>query len=433
MPGLVGFYTFGEDRDSWEANRFLYYGLNALQGRGQESISLATIGSDNKLRLAQGKGGVEDFFERNLDHLPRGFLGIGQGSSYDNDYLIHVREPYELALALDGKTDQNPDKVESSRIFAQELSQVLHEAKDPLKAASQLVHKVGGGYSFLALTHRQELLAARNPLGVKPLEVGGLGFDIGVVVSETCALDVMGAEQAGLVEPGETLLFTPEHILRNKSHSDTTSLCSLEYVYLARLDSTVNDIPVAQVRNRLGRELAKTHPVKADRVIGIPETGLSIATGYSQASSIPQEQGFVRTGKQTRTLLKHNQQERLAGVQLKLNPVKAGVDNKDLVLIDDIVARGNTLRNTVLNLKRKGAGRIHVRIGSPPLVSECPYGVEIPPRDELIGNSLNTKEISDLAGADSLAFLTRDKLQQAVGLPRQRLCMKCFRQSEVAQ
>jgi len=200
MPGLVGFYTFGEGRENWDASHFIHYGLSALQGRGQESVSLSTIGPGNTLHTLGGKGGVEDFFQKNKTTIPKGFIGIGQTSSYLDDYLVHVKAPYELVLALDGKTDLHESRGEATKLFARQLSQLLHSEKEPLKATSMLINKIGGGYSFVALTHKQELFSGRNPLGVKPLETGSVGFDISAVASETCALDVMGIDHTGPVE-----------------------------------------------------------------------------------------------------------------------------------------------------------------------------------------------------------------------------------------
>jgi amidophosphoribosyltransferase len=425
MPGLVGFYAFGEGRENWDASQFIRYGLSALRGRG-ESVSLATIGPGNVLQTLGGKGGVAEFFRKNQTNIPEGFVGIGQTSSYLEDYLVHVKTPYELVLALDGKTDLHENRGESTRLFSRQLSQLLHDEKETLTATSRLITKIGGGYSFVAVTHKQELIIGRNPLGVKPLETGSVGFDIAAIASETCALDVMGIDQTGPVETGEVIVYTPEDIRGNTPSTDTGKFCSYEYVYLARLDSNVNRLPVARVRNSLGRELASAQPVKADVVIGVPETALPIANGYSQHSGLPQEFGFMRTGENTRAALKPTQKERLIGVQLKLNPIKSAFEGKDVVLVDDTVVRGNTLRNTVLNLKRAGAQRIHVRISSPALVSPCPYGVEIPLQDELISSNIGEGELANSVAADSISFLTLEQLQHAIGLPRQNLCMQCF-------
>ncbi|TMI33820.1 hypothetical protein E6H28_00900 [Candidatus Bathyarchaeota archaeon] len=229
------------------------------------------------------------------------------------------------------------------------------------------------------------------------------------------------------------MIFAPEEIRGNAPASDAGNFCSYEYVYLARLDSKVNTLPVARVRNSIGRELARAHPVKADVVVGVPETALPIANGYSQESGLPQELGFVRTGENIRATLEPTQKERLVGVQLKLNPVRSAVEGNDVVLVDDSVVRGNTLRNTVLNLKRNGAHQVHVRIGSPALLSPCPYGVEIPSREELVSSSLNEKELANHVGADSISFLTVEELQHAIGLPKQSLCMRCFENGGAAR
>ncbi len=332
MPGLVGFYTFGEGRENWDASHFIRYGLSALQGRGQESVSLAAIALGNTLHTLGGKGGVEEFFNSNKTIIPKGFVGIGQTSSYTDDYLVHVKAPYELVLALDGKTDLHENRGEANKLFARQLSQLLHSEKEPLKATSMLINKIGGGYSFVALTHKQELISGRNPLGVKPLETGSVGFDIASVASETCALDVMGIDQTGPVETGEVIMFTPEDIRGNAPAADAGKFCSYEYVYLARLDSKVNTLPVAKVRNSIGRELAKAHPAKAGVVVGVPETALPIANGYSQESGLPHELGFMRTGENIRAALEPTQKERLVGVQLKLNPVKSAIEGNYEIL-----------------------------------------------------------------------------------------------------
>ena len=426
MPGLLGFYPFGEGRENWNASQFIEYGLDALQGRGQESISIATIAQEGILQTLAGKGGVREFFRNNATRLPKGFAGIGQTSSYPDDYMVHVNSPYALVLAVDGKTDLNEDRRESIKFFARQLSQLLHDEKEPLKATSMLANKIGGGFSFLALTHKQELIAGRNPLGVKPMETGSVGFDIASVASETCALDVMGIDQTGQIEPGETIVYSPEGIRGNTPASSKGTFCSYEYVYLSRLDSKANNLSVAKARNNIGRELAKAYSVNADVVVGVPETALQIANGYSQESKIPLEFGFMRTGENVRAALKPDQKERLIGVQLKLNPITSAFENRDIILIDDSVVRGNTLRNTVLNLKRLGAKQVHVRIGSPPLLGPCPYGVEIPPKDELISGSMSVKELATSVGADSISFMGPDELQQAIGLPKANLCMRCF-------
>lgn len=426
MPGIIGFYPFGEGRENWNACRFLYYGLNALQGRGQESTGLSSFNKDGSLNTVNSNVMVEDFFKEKSESLKEGYIAIGQTSPIKDDGVIHIKEPMELVCVGDGKPDLHSDKIIAFKIFSERLSKKIHELGDALEAAKSIINEVSGGYSFIALTKNEEMICGRDIHGVKPLEIGAIGFDIGIIASETAALDVMGAEYTGSVDPGEIVVFDPLSIRRKKCDKSNKKYCSFEYIYLARLDSYLNGISVSKVRENVGRALAKEKPVKADVVIGIPETALAFATSYSEESGIPMKIGFIRTGRYTRSAIKPTQLERLTGVQLKLNPVRYSVDNKDVVLIDDSVVRGNTLKSTVLDLKRKGAKRIHVRIGSPALVAPCPYGTEVPPRDELIGGNLSEEEISYVIGADSFSFLPISKLIECIGLKKSELCMKCF-------
>ena len=202
--------------------------------------------------------------------------------------------------------------------------------------------------------------------------------------------------------------------------------CSFEYVYYARPDSVMNGIHVYEVRRRIGLLLAKENPVEADVVIGVPETAIPFAMAYSQATGIPVEMGFMRTGRSVRTAIKPTQFERLVGVQLKLNPIRAAVKGKRVVLIDDSVVRGTTLRNTVYLLRKRGAKEVHVRIGSPAIVARCPYGTAVPPEDELIGRALKPDEIAQVIGADSFSYLSVDGLTEAIGLSKNSLCLGCF-------
>ncbi|GBC75293.1 Amidophosphoribosyltransferase [archaeon HR06] len=417
MTGIFGFYPFGEGREKWEAARFLYYGLTALQGRGQEAVSIATL-KKGKFNIINKDGLVEEAFK----DLPEGHIGIGQVSAYPKDYLIHLEEPLEIVLVGDGKPNLHEDKREAFKLFTKKLAETLKEEESILK----VIEEVKGGYSFIALTEREEMIVGRDLMGIKPLEVGSVGFDLGIVASESCALDVVGAQSSSSVKSGEIIIFDPLSIVRKESLKAKRAYCSFEYVYLARLDSIINNIPVYDVRERIGEILAKKDNVKADVVIGIPDTALPFSLAYSKETNIPVKLGFVRTGRHTRTAIKPTQLERLMGVQLKLNPIVSSVEGKDIILIDDSVVRGNTLKNTVWNLKRKGAKRIHVRIGSPLIISHCPFGTEIPPKDELIGRALTKEEIAEIVGADSFEALNPEELVKAIGLDRKNLCLGCF-------
>lgn len=428
MPGIIGFYPFGEGRENWDASRFLYYGLTALQGRGETCTSIALLNSGSKrISVYTGNTHVEEFYKHISGNEARGFIGIGQVSPAEDDGLVEVESPIRLVLAGDGKPNYEGDKIEAFRRLAERLSTLLADKSDPMDAAAQVIAEAGVGFSFIALTEREELICCRDPLGVKPLEVGAVGFDLGLVSSESAALDVVGATHSGPIQAGECVVFDPLSIRRQKQGGlNSKAYCAFEYVYLARADSFINDIPIYAVREKIGEILAEEKVAESDVVIGIPETALPFALSYARKTSTPVKLGFTRTGRHIRSALKPTQFERLMGVQLKLNPIRAAVDNKDVVLIDDSVVRGNTLKNTVLNLRRKGAKRVHVRVGSPAIISHCPFGTEVPPIDELIGRALSQNEIAEIIGADSFSYLSIEGLIRAIGLPREMLCLGCF-------
>lgn len=422
MPGVLGIYPFGLGRENWRIARFLYYGLLALQHRGQESAAMATFGGG--LEVANRSGPVEDAFGPEDVSRLSGFAGVGRVSPAPADGLAEAASPVRLVVAGDGRPVVGGDS--GWRAFAEALSDRLGASGDPLEAAVRLVEEAEGGFSFVALTEDQVMLAGRSRLGSKPLEVGSLGFDLGAVASESCALDVLGMEHAGPVRPGEVVKFDPYSVERARARGASPSYCSFEYVYLARPDSVLDGVHVYAVRERAGEELARRAPADADVVVGVPETAVPAALGFSKASGIPAALGFASTGRRVRTAIKPSVFERIVGVQLKLNPIRAAVDGRDVVLVDDSVVRGTTLRSTVWNLKRRGARRVHVRVGSPPLRGPCPYGTELPPPDELIARSLAEDEIAEVVGADSLRFLDVEGLVAAVGLPRGSLCLRCW-------
>jgi len=426
LAGIFGFYAFGEGRENWDSKNFIYYGLSSLQGRGQEAASFAVYNHEVKsLKWIFGDGLVEDVFERIKRDDVKGFLGIGQVSTEKGDYVIKVEEPIQLALVGDGKPALHENRQVSFQIFAEMLSKEIDEKKDPIDAAKNLIKEVKGGYSFIALTKDQKMICGRDIHGIKPLEVGAIGFDIGAIASESSALDVIGAEHSGYIRPGEVVTLDPLSIER-RSFSNKTAYCSFEYVYLARPDSYLNSIPVGKVREMIGKRLAEENPVKADVIIGVPDTAIPFSMAYSEHSDIPVRLGFTRTGRHVRSAIKPSQFERIVGVQLKLNPIKTSVDGKEIILIDDSVVRGNTLRNTVYNIKRKGAKKVHVRVGSPPLIARCPFGTEVPQEDELIGRALSNDEIAEIIGADTFAYLSIEGLIESVGLPKSSLCLGCF-------
>jgi amidophosphoribosyltransferase len=288
-----------------------------------------------------------------------------------------------------------------------------------------------GGFSYVAVDENRDMIAGRGSLGVKPLVLGKMGFDGGIVASESCVMDIIGERvpisPAENIEPGEVRIFTTLSAHSEQSFtSNRRAYCSFEYVYLARPDSYINDIPVYRVRRNIGKKLVEEGAANADVVIGVPETAIPFAMAFSNETGIPVEKGFELTGRRVRSAMKPNQLERLKGVQLKLNVISEAVKGKRVILIDDSVVRGNTLANIVYLMKEKGAKEIHVRIGSPHIVSHCPFGVEVPPEDELIGKHLPESKIAEVVGADSFKYLSIDGFIEAVGISRKNLCLGCF-------
>ena len=418
MSGLIGIFAFDE---LWSIARFIYYGLMGLQHRGQESAGITTV-KDGRFYTRVCKGLVEEAFKEDaLKGLPGhiGCGGVSMDPSVSQPIVIEDRGK-SLALTFSGGLLEG-DLKDFGLALLRELSK-----SDPEQAALTVMERFKGGYSFLALTNDGHIVAGRDPMGVKPLCVGGLGFDLAVFASESSALDVVGADLSREVEPGEVMSVEMFSIKRASTGYSRHAYCSFEYVYYARPDSIMNGIHVYEVRRRIGLLLAKESPVEADVVIGVPETAIPFAMAYSQATGIPVEMGFMKTGRSVRTAIKPTQFERLVGVQLKLNPVRAAVKGKRVVLIDDSVVRGTTLRNTVYLLRKRGAKEVHVRIGSPAIVARCPYGTAVPPEDELIGRALKPDEIAQVIGADSFSYLSVDGLTEAIGLPKKSLCLGCF-------
>lgn len=419
MSGLIGIFAFDEN---WAVSRFLYYGLTGLQHRGQESAGIATF-QENKFYRKAYKGLAEEAFkEEDLQEL-KGNIGCGSVSTNPDllQPLLVKDGDRTVVLVFSGAlVDGRPEDFG--------LTLVRESLRSDLdQAALTVMEKFRGGYSFIALTDDGRMVSGRDPMGIRPLCVGGLGFDLAVFASESSALDVIGSDLSREVEPGEVVTTELFSVKRTLLHSrGKTAYCSFEYVYYARPDSVVNSIPVYDVRRRIGLFLAKENPVEADVVIGVPETAVPFAMAYSQAAGIPVEMGFVRTGRSVRTAIKPTQFERLVGVQLKLNPIQTSVKGKRVILIDDSVVRGTTLRNTVYLLRKKGAKEVHVKIGSPAIVARCPYGATVPPEDELIGKALTSDEIAQVVGADSFSYLGMKGLLEAIGLTRDRLCLGCF-------
>jgi amidophosphoribosyltransferase len=430
MAGILGLYLFD---NRWNAYNFGVYGLMALQHRGQETAGLELFGSSEGRKKITGKGLVEQVLKPSGG---QGHVCVGGVSPYPEEdaEVLPITLSGKVSAAIDGKIlaiegyrwNKSLKYEDNLRKGFKEIAK--GSCADMMK---DFFSRCSGGFSYISVNDRSEMIAGRGSLGVKPLVLGKMGFDGGIVASESCVMDIIGERvpisPAENIEPGEVRVFTPmsaysERILASKKRA----YCSFEYVYLARPDSYINDVPVYRVRRSIGKKLAEEGPAEADVVIGVPETAIPFAMSYSNETGIPVEKGFELTGRRIRSAIKPNQMERLKGVQLKLNVISEAVKGKRVVLIDDSVVRGNTLANIVYLMKEKGAKEIHVRIGSPHIISHCPYGVEVPPEDELIGKHLPEAKIAEVVGADSFKYLSLDGFTEASGMKRGELCMGCF-------
>lgn len=424
MAGILGIYLFDE---RWDVYNFGVFGLMALQHRGQETVGLEVFGKSRG--KVEGEGLVDQVL---VNNKTAGHICLGAVSPYpaSNGEIQPIRLSENVSLAIDGKILRiDGYQWDPTLSYEGNLRRALEG--DSVEEIQEFFSRCRGGFSYIALNGKPEMVAGRGDLGVKPLVLGKMGFEGGIVSSESCVMDIIGERvpisPAENIEPGEVRIFTPlsahAERLRNCSRR---AYCSFEYVYLARPDSYINEIPVYGVRRKIGEVLAEEGRVEADVVIGVPETAVPFAMAYSNSTGIPVEKGFELTGRRVRSAMKPNQIERLKGVQLKLNVISEAVRGKRVVLIDDSVVRGNTLANIVYLMKEKGAKEIHVRIGSPHIVSHCPFGVEVPPEDELIGRHLPEEKIAEVVGADSFRYLSIDGLVEATGLKFDDLCLGCF-------
>jgi len=428
----------------------IYYGLLALQHRGQESCGIAvsdTKGPKGAVRSRRGMGLVnENFSAGNLQTL-MGDIGVGHVRySTAGQSTIENAQPLvlnyikgTLALAHNGNLVNAPElKRELARtgaifqttidseIIAYHIASARVDATSVEEAVSRAMDKLKGAYSLVIMSPRK-LIGARDPIGFRPLCIGKRG-DAYILASESCALDAIGAEFIRDVEPGEIVTISPRFgIHSDRSHclrSSKTARCIFEYIYFGRPDSVIDRVSVYNSRILAGRYLAQDSPVDADLVIGVPESGNIAALGYSMESGIPYGQGFFKNSYIGRTFIKPGQHARESAVQVKLNPLRPAVEGKRIIMIDDSIVRGTTSDRIVRMLRDAGAKEVHMRVSSPPFLYPCYFGTDIPDQDQLIAYGRDVEEIRNIIGADSLAYLSLDRLPALVdGLP---ICNGCF-------
>lgn len=442
--GVFGVYDF----DGTDVASTIYYGLFALQHRGQESCGIAvsdTEGPKGKVVSHKDMGLVNEVFTPEiLDNL-KGNIGIGHvrystaGSSTRENaqplVLNYVKGT--LGLAHNGNLlnaiELREELSYTGAIFQTTIdSEVIayHIARERLNTASveeavaNAMKKIKGAYSLIVMSPRK-MIGARDPLGFKPLCIGKRDNAF-FLSSETCALDAVGAEFVRDVLPGEIVTITPSGIESNMSMAqEKHAKCIFEYIYFARPDSNIDGISVFNSRIMAGRLLAKSHPVEADIVVGVPESGNAAALGYSMESGIPYGMAFVKNSYIGRTFIKPKQAQRESSVKIKLNALTEVVKGKRVIMIDDSIVRGTTSERIVRMLKNAGAKEVHVRISSPPFMHPCYFGTDIPSHDQLIAYNHSVDEICKMIGADSLGYIKVEELSEMI-CGRTDYCDACF-------
>ncbi|MEE8369441.1 MAG: amidophosphoribosyltransferase [Dehalococcoidia bacterium] len=437
--GVFGVYAPDED-----VARITFYGIYALQHRGQESAGIATA-DGQRIHVRTGMGLVAQVFnEDDLGQLP-GHIAIGHnrysttGSSrIENAQPVYIDGKHgPLALGHNGNLTNSEllrnDLEDQGFSFSgsadtEVVACMLASASgaDWLERATNTMRALAGAYCLIALTPN-ELIAMRDPYGLRPLCLGRLNGTGWVIASETCALDHLGAEFVREVEPGEAIVIDSDGLhsvqaLERRRHA----LCLFEYIYFARPDSVLRGQLLYPVRMAMGRELARQSPVEADLVIGIPDSGIVKAIGYSHESGIPYAEGLVKNRYVGRTFIQPNQRLRDQGVYLKFNPLKQVIEGKRLVVVDDSIVRGTTTPKVVEMLRRAGAREIHMRICAPPIRHPCHFGIDMATQWELIAARQSVEEIRQHIGADSLAYLSLEGLMRAVEQPKDSFCTACF-------
>jgi len=445
--GVFGVWAPGED-----VAKLTYFGLYALQHRGQESAGIA-VSNGKQILVYKDMGLVSQVFDESTLEALQGYLAIGHSrysttgaSTWHNAQpTFHPTADGSIALAHngnlintadlaqkvaeigegDGELDLHLRLPESSNDTSVVTALLAHHPDSTVEEkAMELLPEVKGAFSFVWM-NENTLYAARDPQGIRPLVLGRLerGW---VVASETAALDIVGASFVREIEPGEMVAVDEEGLRSRRFAEAAPKHCLFEFVYLARPDTRITGQRVHSVRVEVGRALARSFPADADLVIPVPESGTPAAIGYAEESGIPYGMGLVKNSYVGRTFIQPSQTIRQLGIRLKLNPLRDVIEGKRLVVVDDSIVRGNTQRALVRMLREAGAREVHVRISSPPVKWPCFYGIDFATRAELIANGLTTDEICRSIDADSLGYVSLEDLVTATNVPMDHLCRACF-------
>ncbi len=441
--GIFGVYS----KEKADLNQLTYYGLFALQHRGQESAGIV-VNDKGVFNVCKNVGLVSDAISSSdLEQLGQGNISVGHvryattGSDDTNNIqpIVVNHNNGRMALAHNGNLTNSyelrTDLESRGAIFhtttdSEAISYIIVQERllcgSIEKAVSRAMDRIEGAYSLI-ISSPNKLMAARDPHGFRPLCYGMTSDGKHVFASETCALDAVGATFIRDIEPGEIVTIENNELKSDKSHCNTCpkKLCVFEYIYFARPDSIIDGASVSNARRQAGAFLAKEHPVEADIVIGVPDSGLEAALGYSEFSKIPYAIGFTKNKYIGRTFISPTQSSRESGVNIKLNPIKSVVDGKRIVLIDDSIVRGTTSRHIVSLLRKAGAKEIHMRVSAPPFVAPCYYGTDVDSSKGLIANQHSIDEIAQLIGVDSLGYLSRESTLNLTGC-NTGFCDACF-------
>ena len=438
MCSVVGIY--GNEN----ASKLAFYALFSMQHRGQEAAGISSS-FEGKIKTVKDRGLVTQIFKEEHFKILKGNMAIGHTrySTAGDDSILDAQPVFaryglgEISIVHNGNLvnakEIREELTKKGAIFQTNMDteNIIHliakdyETPTLKQRIINAVKKIKGAFSLIILS-RSKMFAIRDPFGFRPLSLGKLKSGGYIVASETCAFELVGAEFVRDVKPGEMLIFEDGKIQSEMIFNPTPKQCIFEYIYFARPDSNVFGKNVYSVRKQMGRELAKELPVDADMVVPVPDSGVAAALGYAEESKIAFEMAIMRNHYVGRTFIEPTQEVRDLKVKMKLSPIKHKIEGKKLIVIDDSIVRGTTSRRIVRMLKEAGAKEVHMRIASPATTGPCYYGVDTPTKEELIASKMNVDEICKYIEADSLAYLSIDRLIKAINDKKENYCFACF-------
>ncbi len=441
--GIVGAYS--QDK-SVHVSRQIYYALYSLQHRGQESAGISAYNKD-QLSTHRGMGLVCDVFNNGNVEGIDGNVGIGhvRYSTTGKSKLENSQPMFSnfdlgtIAVAHNGDIINSPElrcelellgyefeSTTDSEVLCHLLTREILKTSNVVESIRNVTKMLNGSYSLVILFN-EDLYAVRDPNGIKPLSMGKLG-DLTMVASETVAFDVLGAKHLRDVEPGEIIHIGDE--LESYKLSETEkprrAHCMFEYVYFARPDSVLDGSSVYNVRLNIGKALSKEFPADADVVMPVPDSAITAAIGFSRESGLGYGEGLLKNRYVGRTFIMPTQEERETSVRLKMNPIRSELEGKSIVLVDDSIVRGTTSKSLVKVLREAGAKEIHLRVGCPPIISPCYYGIAMATKKELIASDKDVEDIRKTLGVDSLGYLSLESLIECIGIEDGNLCVGCL-------